>query len=175
MILFCIWLAQNNKAWSSKEIDLVLKSPEDPIVHQNPPSTTSQTNSKRTKLPLTVGFINKGSTCYADAMPQALSAFPSLSNRAPSQSSSLSPFLKSVSLNMKIKSRSNKPVDPSNFLWTVTRKASESRHEPFNFNTQHDAAKGLQFVTDELKGTSVTAIYYHQNQCLLSSMLLFFC
>ena len=56
---------------------------------------------------------------------------------------------------MKIKSRSNKPVDPSNFLWALSRKISESRHVPFNFNSQQDAAEVLQFVIDELKGTSV--------------------
>ena len=58
---------------------------------------------------------------------------------------------------MKIKSRSNKPVDPSNFLWALSRKISESRHVPFNFNSQQDAAEVLQFVIDELKGTSVAA------------------
>ena len=58
---------------------------------------------------------------------------------------------------MKIKFRSNKPVDPSNFLWALSRKISESRHVPFNFNSQQDAAEVLQFVIDELKGTSVAA------------------
>ena len=42
---FCIWLARNNKAWSFKEIHPSLKAPEDPLVHQNPSSTTSKTNS----------------------------------------------------------------------------------------------------------------------------------
>ena len=58
---------------------------------------------------------------------------------------------------MKINCRSNKPVDPSNFLWALSRKISESRHAPFNFNSQQDAAEVLQFVIDELKGTSVAA------------------
>ena len=65
---FCIWLARNNKAWSSKEIDLSLKTPEDPVVHQNPVSTISKTNSVKTNSPLPVGFINKGNTCYANAI-----------------------------------------------------------------------------------------------------------
>ena len=30
-----IWLARNNKVWSSKEIDLSLKTPEDSHVQQN--------------------------------------------------------------------------------------------------------------------------------------------
>ena len=154
---FWIWLARNNKAWFSKEIDLSLKTPEDPLVHQNPLSTTSKTNSLKTNSPLPVGFINKGNTCYANAILQVLSVLPSLWIRVPSESSSLSPHLKSITLNMKIKSRSNKPVDPSNFLWALSRKISESRHAPFNFNSQQDAAEVLQFVIDELKGTSVVA------------------
>ena len=154
---FCIWLARNNKAWSSKEIDLSLKTPEDPLVHQNPLSTTSKTNSLKTNSPLPVGFINKGNTCYANAILQVLSVLPSLWIRVPSESSSLPPLLKSITLNMKIKSRSNKPVDPSNFLWALSRKISESRHAPFNFNSQQDAAEVLQFVIDELKSTTVVA------------------
>ena len=58
---------------------------------------------------------------------------------------------------MKIKSRSKKPVDPSIFLWALTHKIFEFCHTPFNLNSQQDAAEVLQFVTDELKGTSVTA------------------
>ena len=127
---FCIWLARNNKAWSSKEIDLSLKTPEDSLFHQNPLSTTSKTNSLKTNSPLPVGFINKGNTCYANAILQVLSVLPSLWIRVPSESSFLSPLLKSINLNMKIKSRSNKPVDPSNFLWALSRKISESRHAP---------------------------------------------
>ena len=73
------------------------------------------------------------------------------------ESPSLSPPLKSITLNMKIKSRSNKPVDPSNFLWALTPKISESCHTSFNFNSQQDAAGVLHFVIDELKGTSVAA------------------
>ena len=152
---FCIWLARKNKAWSSKEIDLSLKMPEDPLVHQNPPSTTSKTNSWKTNSPLPVGFINIGNTCYANAILQALSVLPSLWITVPSESSSLSPLLKSITLNMKIKSRSNKPVDPSNFLWALCRKISESHHTPFKFNSQQGAAEVLQFVIDKLKGISV--------------------
>ena len=58
---------------------------------------------------------------------------------------------------MTIKYRSNKPVDLSIFLWSFTHKISESHHAPFNFDSQQDAAEVLQFVIDELKGTSVTA------------------
>ena len=152
---FCIWLAINNKAWSTKEIDLSLKTLEDPLVYQNLWSTPSKASSLKINSPLPVGFINKGNTCYANAILQTLSVFPSLWNRKPSESPSLSPLLKSITLNMKIKSRSNKPVDLSNFLWALTRQTSESRHAPFNFNSQQDGAEVLQFVIYELKHTSV--------------------
>ena len=60
---FCIWLVRNNKAWSSKEIDPSLKNPEDPLVQQNPLSTSFKTNPLKTNSPHPVGFINKGNTC----------------------------------------------------------------------------------------------------------------
>ena len=58
---------------------------------------------------------------------------------------------------MKIKYRSKKPVDPSNFLWALTRKISESHKTPFNLNSHQDAVEVLQCVIDELKGTLVAA------------------
>ena len=112
----CIWLARYNKAWSTKEIDLSLKTPADRLVSQNPMSTPSKANSSKINSPLPVGFINKGNTCYANAILQTLSVLPLLWNRVQSESPFLFPLLKSITLNMKIKSRSNKPFDPSNFL-----------------------------------------------------------
>ena len=151
---FCIWLARNNKAWSTKEINISLKILGDPLVYQNPPSTPSKENSLKINSPLPVGFINEGNTCYADMILQTLSVLPPLWNRVPSESPYLSPLLKSIILSMEIKSRCKKPVDPSNIF--LTRKISESCHT-FNFNSQQDGAELLQFVIDEMKGTSVAA------------------
>ena len=134
---FCIWLARNNKAWSFNEIDLSLKTAEHQLVHQNPPTTTTKINSLKINPPLPAGFINQGNTFCANAILQALNVLSFLCMRVPSESSFLSPILKSITLNMKIKSRSNKPVDPSN--WALSRKISESCHVPFNFNSQQDA------------------------------------
>ena len=173
------WLARNNKAWSTKEIGLSLKTPEDPpLVYQNLSSTPSKASSLKINSPLPVGFIKKGNTCYGNSILQTLSVLLSLWNRVPSELPSLSPLLKSITLNMKIKSRSNKPVDPSNFLWAFTSKISESRHAPFNVNSQQDTAEVLQFVIDDLKGTSVAVsdlisntirINVSCNQCFGSS------
>ena len=49
------------------------------------------------------------------------------------------------------KIQTNKPVYSSNILWAFNRKISETRHAPFNSNSQQDAAEVLQFDIDELK------------------------
>ena len=120
----------------------------------------------RTNSPRPNGFINKGNICYANAILQALSVLPSLWNGVPSESSSLSPLLKSVTLIKKIKRKSNKPVDPSYGLWALTRKISESRHASFNFNSQHDAV--IQFVTEDLKDASLAASDLISNAILIN-------
>ena len=107
---FCIWQERNNKAWSTKEIQLSLKTPEDPLVYENLLSTPSKASSLKINSPLPVGFINKGNTCYSNAILQTLGVFRLLWNRVPSESPSLSPLLKSITLNNEIKSRSKKPV-----------------------------------------------------------------
>ena len=66
-------------------------------------------------------------------------------------------MLRAISLKMAIKKNSNKPVDPSNFLWALKRKLSNLRGVPFDFNTQQDVAEILQVVLDELKGVSLAA------------------
>ena len=76
---------------------------------------------------------------------------------APLESNALSPMLQAISLNMTIKKNSNKPVDPSNFLWPLKHKLSNLRGVPFDFNTQQDVAEILQVVLDELKGVSLAA------------------
>ena len=45
---------------------------------------------------------------------------------------------------MAVNKNSTKPVDPSNFLWSLKRELSGIRGVPFNFNTQQDVAEILQ-------------------------------
>ena len=75
---FCILLARHNKEWSTKEIYLSLKTPEDRLAYQNLLSTPSKAYSLKVNSPLPVGFINKGNTCYANEILETLSVFPSL-------------------------------------------------------------------------------------------------
>ena len=157
---FCIWLARNNKDWTPSTANCHLNDPSKETC--NSPSSLSSlkqtikpvSNAKSTRP---VGFINKGNTCYANSILQVLSVVPNLWNRVPSESNTLSPMLRAISLNMAVKKNSTKPVDPSNFLWALKRKLSIIRGVPFDFNTQPDVTEILRVILDELKCISIAA------------------
>ena len=115
---FCIWLARNNKKWTPAANCKLNDSSK-----ENKNSESSMSSLKQTTKPGSnakslrpVGFINKGNTCYANSILQILSVIPTLWDRVPSESNTLSPMLQVISLNTTIKKNSSKPVDPSNFL-----------------------------------------------------------
>ena len=157
---FCIWLVRNNEDWTPSTANCNLNHPSKETCN----SPSSQSSLNQTIMPVSnaksthpVGFINKGNTCYANSILQVLSVVPNLWNRAPSESNTLSPMLRAISLNMALKKNSAKPVDPSNILWALKCKLSIIRGVPFDFNTQQDVAEILQVVLVELKGISVAA------------------
>ena len=130
---FCIYLARKNKAWSFKDTGLSLKAPEDLLVHQNPHSSTSKTNSLQPHPPLPVDFINKGNTCYANAILQVMSVL----HFSPIINSSLSKFLKREILEAEKKSfcpscncltestRETSIIDPTSSIFHFTFKANK--------------------------------------------------
>ena len=94
---FCIWLARDNVAWQSVELNA-------PLPNTHPPESSSPSISKakiknslqnslsHSKLP--VGFINKGNTSYANTILQALSVILILWRTSSAESAQLSPLLK---------------------------------------------------------------------------------
>ena len=156
---FCIWLARNNKEWTSttnlKVKDSLKESCNSPSPMPYPKQKIKPVSKANSICP--VGFINKGNTCYANSILQVLSVMPTLWNRVPSESNHLSPMLQAISLNMAVKKNSTKPINPSNFLWALKRSLSSTRVTPFDFNSQQDVAEILQVVLDELKGVSLAA------------------
>ena len=174
---FCIWVARNSKVWSP-DIDLIEtthppvkarkkgkeKGTSDSLKKSTPPHSEPPKSPARTEPPKSnqastyhAGFINKGNTCYANSILQVLSVIPALWSQLPSESSHLSPLVKSISLNMSLIKRSSSPIDPSNFLRALERSISLSHGTAFDFNSQHDVPEMLHVVLDELKGMSPRA------------------
>ena len=156
---FCIRLVRNNKEWNPAANCKLNDSSKETYNSESSISSLKQTTKpgSNAKSLRPVGFINKGNTCWANSILQILSVIPTLWNRVPSESNTLSPMLRAISLNMTMKKNSSKLVDPSNFLWALKRKLSNLRGVPFDFNTQQDVAEILQVVLDELKGVSLAA------------------
>ena len=173
---FFIWLSRNTSDWSP---DLSCLTP---IFNSNkyiqnkgknsqkPSSPTAKKVISAAKVPAslcspklpkkkrlkTVGFFNKGLTCYANAILQALSAVPEIwltcSATSSEESGAFSRLTKSFLLNMSIKERPNRcdPVDPSGFLWALQCQFHSLGHTDFKFNHQHDVVEILRVVLEEL-------------------------
>ena len=125
------------------------------------PTVASVTPKKPAKVEVArirhAGFYNKGNTCYANSILQALSVVPSLWSQSPSESPCPSPLVKSVAHNMSLLQRSISPVDPSSFLRALQCRISTSIDASFNFNTQQDVPDILRILLDEFKGSSIIA------------------
>ena len=92
---FCIWLARNNKEWTPAANCTLNNSSKETYNSESSMSTLKQTTKpgSNAKSLRPAGFINKGNTCYANSILQILSVMPTLWNRVPSESNTLSPML----------------------------------------------------------------------------------
>ena len=147
---FCIWISRNKNDWAHDGNTTPFTSQ-----HGSAPSPAPKIKNSKQVTP--IGFVNKGNTCYANAILQVLSILPALWNTASAEANTLSPLSKAIALNMALKERSLSPIDPSNFLWALKRTMHKSKNVNFDFNSQQDAVEILQHVLNELKGTSVAA------------------
>ena len=107
---FCIWLARNNKEWTPAANCKLNESSKETYNSESSMSSLKQTTKpwSNAKLLRPVGFITKGNICCANFILQILSVIPTLWNRVPSESNTLSPMLRAISLNMTIKKNSSK-------------------------------------------------------------------
>ena len=99
------------------------------------------------------GFYNKGNTCYANSILQAISAFPDLWSQGISNRLNPSSLTRSISSVMSQMQRSSSTIDPSNFLRVLQSTISNTKPN-FQYNTQHDVTEVLEIVLAELTGPS---------------------
>jgi len=101
-----------------------------------------------------VGFVNKGNTCYANSILQAV--LPSIWSQAISETDSVCAILRTVSLNLSLLKRSKSPVDPSNFLRALQDEMRKTVTD-FYFNQPQDAQEVLSTILVSLKKISAVA------------------
>lgn len=97
-------------------------------------------------------IINKGNSCYANSILQALSLTPALWSQSAWESFLLWP---SPSCWQNQLSKSSTVIDPSSFLRELQRKMSSIKDKPFNINSQQDVPEILLHALNELAGSSV--------------------
>ncbi|XP_057294826.1 ubiquitin carboxyl-terminal hydrolase 51-like [Hydractinia symbiolongicarpus] len=175
---FCIWIARDSPHWSQ---DLThcspptLPRPKDSIPHEKSSSVTKSNKSPSSAISdmpkptehhnlsqelkqkvsiVHAGLINKGNTCYANSILQALTVLPRLWSQLPTESSLSSPLVKSIVLNMSLLNRSRSPIDPSNFLRALQNRMHALNNNAFYHNHQQDVPEILQVVFDEIIGSS---------------------
>ena len=153
---FYIWMHRNSKDWTKPELSQCETknegtSPKEKNVTKNNCKSKCVSKSGIVSSLKHVGFVNKGNTCYVNSILQALSVVPTFWNQQSSQYGSISPLIRSLTLNLSLLGKRNSPIDPSNFLRAFQTNITEKRGAPFNINTQQDVPEIFQFLLDELK------------------------
>ena len=153
---FCILLSRDSTVWNqlndhsqTSNSGSAIKSPPvptSPLLKRQSSTTVNPTvNVSPSKH---VGLVNKGNTCYANSILQALSVIPSLRSQLASESPDLSPFVRSLVRTLSKLTKSTSAVDPSSFLRALQHKISVIKNAPFNINSQQDVPEILQVVLD---------------------------
>ena len=168
---FAIWLSRDITAWDSSKIEVSSSnvkltfpltsdcpsgsSPTRVAGNQHPQKNNKNIPSNVSSAKRPPGFINKGNTCYANSILQALCAIPSLWTHAPAKSGQLSQITRSICTLMSWRTRKPEPLDPSNFFRALQSTFRKNGSDHFNCNLQHDIPEVLSVVLDELKSASV--------------------
>ena len=130
-----IWLAKESKVWSAppvqeeiKSINCKLLNQENikPLPRKRKLSSPVPSVQKQPALPNVFSFINKGSTCYANAILQVLAALPQLWDRPVAALNFPSPLISSFIKVMHQHSSAKSARDPSKFFVALENKVVRS-------------------------------------------------
>lgn len=111
---FAIWLSRKSKAWNGQSPESKIHSCSSKSSHSSLPTSEPSNVSVTKPYPDRTGFVNKGNTCYANAILQTFSVLPFIWSQ--SDSAAVCPLVQTVFLNLNLLKRSRTATDPSNFL-----------------------------------------------------------
>ena len=159
---FIIWLNRDNKIWNEQTtstFDIPKKAPRKHTPFKN--KVSKHSNAKYSQ-PLSKfyrpGFINKGNTCYMNALLQALSVLTGFWSTLPALASEehhISPLVAAYCQIMFFLKSSKNPIDPSCFLDAFSRFMVSMGRDDFVVNSQQDVPEVLNYLLDNFCGISV--------------------
>ena len=168
---FVIWINRANKSWSKQESSEPKKAPtkQAHFKIKSKHSTTQvlfkiktkTSNTQYVQSPLTSfrpGFINKGNTCYMNALLQALSFLTGFWSALPAltpEPDNLPPLVAFSQVMFQLQS-SKKSIDPSSFLDAFSRfMVVDIERNDFVVNSQQDVPEVLDYLLDSFCGFSL--------------------
>ena len=171
---FCIWLTRESRDWniSEENINFISESSKShsPIkqCHSQAKPYTSVANIHTPPLQekgfSNCGLINKGNTCYANAIIQALYALPQFWPSLSSVSPSISSLGVSLAKVMQLLSSSKVPIDPSVFLNALKSTIIKAGKTNFDIFTQQDVPEILEYILGELATDSTSGPNLFENR-----------
>ena len=161
---FVIWLNRDNKIWNEQATSTFDISRKAPRKHTPFKSKLSKHSNAKYSQPLSKfyrpGCINKGNTCYMNALLQALSVLTGFWSTLPalaSEEQDISPLVAAYCQIMFFLKSSKNPIDPSCFLDAFSRFMVRMERGDFVVNSQQDVPEVLSYILDNFCGMSVLA------------------
>ena len=147
---FVNWLNRDHKIWNEQAtstFDITRKAPRKHTPFKNKVSKHSNIKYSQTLSKFyRPGFINKGNTCYMNALLQALSVLTGFWSALPalaSEEQDISPLVGAYCQIMFFLKSSKNPIDPSCFLDAFSRFMVSNDRGDFVVNSQQDVPEVL--------------------------------
>ena len=163
---FVIWLNRDNKIWNEQAtstFDITRKAPRKHTTFKFKNKVSKHSNAKYSQTLSKFyrpGFINKGNTCYMNALLQALSVLTGFWSALPalaSEEQDISPLVGAYCQIMFFLKSSKNPIDPPCFLDAFSRFMVSNERGDFVVNSQQDVPEVLNYILDNFCGISVLA------------------
>ena len=159
--VLCCTESQAISEQATSTFDITRKAPRKHTPFKNKVSKHSNAKYSQTlSMFYRPGFINKGNTCYMNALLQAFSVLTGFWSALPalaSEEQDISPLVGAYCQIMFFLKLSKNPIDPSCFLDAFSRFMVSKEKGDFVVNSQQDVPEVLNYILDNFCGISVLA------------------